>query len=245
MHARVRPPKVAACSCERQATAKRDGVPNHAVDPDAEALYISAMRGGKSRGGLCDLTGSMAVVVLALLNACANHSADENSGGTAGTGGIDAGGELGGAHAGGAGGAEPDQVRIIRGDPTTREWWDLTISGTDFTQLDGALVTVRVGDPARAPERLGSGQARIIDGSFEIQLPQVWEPSLYKTKLAFIDSNLSGQCDPGVDRVFRDRRGTPDFMLTLQNGPRSQLGIPESTDPEGDCSALNATWPTE
>jgi len=157
---------------------------------------------------------------------------NSDTGGTAPIGGGGGSG-IAGSTAGGSG------VRVIRGDPDTTEWWDVTIRGADLTQFDGALVTVRVGLPDRPPERLGSGQARIVDGSFEIRLPQVWEPDVYKQKLVYIDVNDSGQCEPGVDSVFNDSRATPMTVLTLPNN------IGGSTYPERDCAALNAIWPTE
>jgi hypothetical protein len=140
-----------------------------------------------------------------------------------------------------------DQVRVIRGDPATAEWWDLTIRGEQFGEFEGKTVTVRVGSLDWPPERLGSAKALITRGAFELRFPQVWEANLYKLKAAFIDSDDDGLCDPASgDLVFQDARATPHFVLSLQNGPdQLQLDMPESYDPDKTCSYLNAAWPTE
>ncbi len=135
--------------------------------------------------------------------------------------------------------------RVIRGDPEQAEWWDLTIRGVALVELESKVVTVRVGDPQRPPERLGSGQMPIVDGGFELSLPQVWEPQTYKQKLAFVDVNGDGRCDPELDLVFRDLRGTPDFVLTLPNGSSSQSDMPVSSTPGEDCLVFNDPWPAD
>jgi len=170
-------------------------------------------------------------------------SSTGNSGGAAGTDASDAGGSDG-SDGDGSGGDALEQVRVIRGDPAQREWWDLTIRGDGLSDANGKVVRVRVGDPTRPPERLGSGQARIERDGFEIQFTQVWEAGWYKAKYAFIDLDDDGACAP-PDLVFSDRRATPHFVLTLQNGPGTQLDMPVSSHPEEDCLVLNGPWPSE
>jgi hypothetical protein len=108
--------------------------------------------------------------------------------------------ESGGAAPGGAplsgsggltqGGAssEPtlEPVRVIRGDSLEDGWQDLTIRGVALHDYEGKVVTVRLGKPDRAPERLGSGQVRVEAGAFELFFPGVWESSLYKSKLVYM-----------------------------------------------------------
>src|SRR5207253_9212322 len=62
-------------------------------------------------------------------------------------------------------GAGFEPIRIIRGDPT-RQFVDLSIVGMGLASVEGRLVTVRIGIPDRAPERLASGQARVTEGGF-------------------------------------------------------------------------------
>jgi hypothetical protein len=136
-------------------------------------------------------------------------------------------------------------TRVIRGDPDQAEWWDLRLFDERLAEFEGKVVRARIGDPDRPPERLGSGEAVILNGAFSMVFVQVWEAPLYKRKLLFVDVNDNGSCDPGVDRVFQDYRGVPDLELSLQNGERSELDMPVSSDTEADCLVLSSTWPEE
>lgn len=171
------------------------------------------------------------------------------SGGGTGAGGIggDAGGMGGDAGDGGAPSSMLEPVRVIRGDPEQSSWWDLTLQGVELAGYEGKIVTARIGDPERAPERLGSGQARVEGAEFSLFFPQVWEESLYKYKRVYLDVNENGSCDAGADLVFHDARATPDFVLTLRAPAESpeRTDLRQSSDPEADCAVFNATWPTE
>ena len=171
---------------------------------------------------------------------------DGGNGGAAGNpggGGITAGGEAGEA---GAPGTALEPVRVIRGDPDETTWWDLMLQGVDLGAYDGKTVTARIGHPERPPERLGSGQTRVQDGSFSLFFPEVWESSLYKYKRAYIDVNENGSCD-AADLVFHDARATPDFVMTVRNpdAERAPADLPLSTTPEADCEVFNSMWPVE
>jgi hypothetical protein len=163
--------------------------------------------------------------------------------------GVDAGGIGGDAGDAGAPGSVLAPVRVIRGDPEQWTWWDLTLQGVELAAYEGKIATARIGDPKRAPERLGSGQARVEAGEFSLFLPDVWEEALYKDKRAYLDVNENGRCDTGADLVFHDARATPDFVLTLRasdaNTDPGRTDLRRSTDPEADCAVFNATWPTE
>ena len=137
-----------------------------------------------------------------------------------------------------------EPVRVIRGDPTRQDWWDLTVLGAELQAYEGKVVTLRIGDPDAALERLGSGQARIESGSFELAFPAVWEPALYKNKRAFIDTNANGRCDPTIDAVFADARGARSDVLTIQlDATLAPELFPASQSPAADCDALNVSWP--
>ncbi len=205
------------------------------------AMATSLGCGRSARTEMLDQTGAAG----AHDGVAAGHSNGSGSGGADGLGGVGGpGGVDGSGGVDGPGGATGlDEVRIVRGDPEATDWWDLTIQGAALGDFEGKIISVRVGHPDRAPERLGSGQMRIVEGGFALALPQVWEAHLYKRKLAFIDANDNGLCDPDLDPVFSDARAMPHFVLTLQNGPQSQLTMPKSDTPDEHCSMFNAPWP--
>ena len=167
------------------------------------------------------------------------------------------GSHAGGADAGSGGGpdsaASPDgaagAVRIIRGDPNQTMWFSLTIEGHGLTGVEGKLAIARIGTPQRPPERLGSGQARIQNGAFQIAFPQGCEASLYKQKVLFIDLDADGSCTPGVDRVYRDYRFLDqDMTITLSDSvpapaPDAQMSLSTNPPTDSDCQALNEPWP--
>jgi hypothetical protein len=220
----------------------------------------SGGQGGSSNGGT--------------LSAGANAGEASASGGTSGSGGGGAralphGGAAGqggapseagetssgGATEGGAAGApgeNPDEVSepvtVIRGDPQG-SFVNLTIRGIALDDHEGELVTVRLGRPDRPPERLGSGSARIRDGTFELFFPAVWEVGLYKQKLVHIDVDGDGTCTSARDRLFQDSRGATTPELTVRgDGTRGQYDIAEAeplSDDEPLCAQINAPWPEE
>lgn len=136
-------------------------------------------------------------------------------------------------------------VRVIRG-AQANSYWDLTIRGVDLAQHEHRVVTVRIGNPAAPLERLGSGQARVSGGTFEVFFPQVWEAGLYKHKRAFIDVDGDGRCEPATDGVYDDLRGMPHFELTVHSTDEdSQFAMRFASDAAATCAALNADWPDE
>lgn len=144
--------------------------------------------------------------------------------------------------------AELQAVRIIRGDPGTNPWLNLTIEARGLTGVEGRQVSVRVGLPNVPPERLASVEGRVRDQGFRFVFPQVVEPSLYKRKLLFIDVDGDGVCGATADRVYQDFRGQLDSDLTLSladsvpmPGPEAQM-LP-SIDRAADCGLLNEPWP--
>lgn len=144
-----------------------------------------------------------------------------------------------------------EKVAVIRGAADTSDWGDLTIHGEGLHEHEGKIVTVRVGFPDRPPERLGTGQVRIIDGGFTISLPDVAETTLYKRRVAFIDVDADGWCDASVDPVFADYRGAGDLELTLVPGDPSDKMLTEgmmleALIPDRECEeAFNVDWPAE
>ena len=100
--------------------------------------------------------------------------------------------------------------------------------------------------PASASERLGSGQARIAGGRFELFLPGVWEAFLYKPKTLYIDVDQNGRCDGASDLVFSDARAVMDEVLTVRvSPPFSDTDLRPSTEAAGHCEELNKPWPAE
>jgi hypothetical protein len=140
-------------------------------------------------------------------------------------------------------GLEP--TRVFRGNPAD-EFWDLTFRGEGLEHLDGRVVTVRVGNPAGATERLGSGQARIVGGSFELLLAGVWEAYFYKRKMLYIDADQSGRCEGASDLVFHDARAVMQQVLTVRvSPPFSNTDLSPSTEAAEACEELNKPWPAE
>jgi hypothetical protein len=136
-----------------------------------------------------------------------------------------------------------EPVRVIRGEPGEPHW-DLTIRGEDLEEYEGKRVRVRIGSPDRPPERLGSGGTLIKSGTFGLFFPEVWETSLYKLKLVFIDVDGNGSCDPAQDRVYRDARAAYATELVMREPLASgQFELHESSYPEIDCAVFNSPWP--
>jgi hypothetical protein len=166
-----------------------------------------------------------------------------SSGGT-----VSAGTSSGGTEAeGGAPGDALEPVRIIRG--AEEDYWDLTIRGEGLDEYDGLRVLVRIGHPERPPERLGSGEALIDGGAFELVFPAVWETDLYKTKLALIDVDGDRACDLSVDRLFQDSRASAAEVLYVSPGRRdARYDFTESAESVGEqhCNDwFNRDWPRE
>jgi hypothetical protein len=218
-----------------------------------------------STGGSVAASGGNASGAAGAASAPGGGSSAAGAGGnpTSGAGGAALGGEAGAFSGGGTpaagtsnggagneGGAPGDPfepVSVIRGGPG--EYWDLTIRGEGLDAYDGRRVLVRIGDPERAPERLGSGDALIASGTFELVFPAVWETGLYKVKLALIDVDGDRACDLSVDRLFNDSRGSPAEVLvvsTEQNGGGNYLRENDAVGGERYCDAwFNREWPLE
>jgi hypothetical protein len=141
-------------------------------------------------------------------------------------------------------GTEPEPVRIIRGAPED-EFWDLTIWGEALDEYEGKLVTVRMGWPDRAPERLVSGGARIENGTFELVFPAAWERDLYKTKLVLIDVNGDHACDLAIDRLFGDSRATYADAFVVNLGSARSMHDMVEMDDAFYCEWFNSEWPLE
>lgn len=138
-----------------------------------------------------------------------------------------------------------EPVRVVRGAPGQDGFWDLTIRGVALDEYEGKVATVRIGMPDRAPERLGSGQARIAGGAFELTFPQVWEDSLYKQKLVYIDVDGDGACDLVNDQVFADFRASAAPELVVRGtGARQPAEFFPSAEPRY-CALFNAEWPSQ
>jgi hypothetical protein len=138
-----------------------------------------------------------------------------------------------------------EPVRVVRGDPVEDSFWDLTIRGVGLDEYEGKVVTVRIGMPDRAPERLGSGQTRIDAGAFELLFPEVWETSLYKQKLVYIDVDGDGACDLVNDKLFADFRAESHSEIVVRGmGTRQEAEFSRSDEPRY-CALFNSEWPSQ
>ena len=208
---------------------------------------------GDSESGGADAPGAAGATNLAGSSALGGAGGAFSSGGAvaAGTssgGAVAAGTSSGGTETeGGAPGDSLQPVRVIRGTPD--EYWDLTVRGEGLDEYDGRRVLARIGNPDRPPERLGSGEAIIGSGVFELIFPAVWEADLYKTKLALIDVDGDLACDLSVDRLFQDSRASPAEVLFVS--PERTAGgnnFTESDPVVGQyyCDTwFNREWPRE
>jgi hypothetical protein len=222
---------------------------NAAGGAGAEAAGGSHVAGGGTLGGAAGTGG--ATTGSAGGNALGGAAGESSSGGVAGelsSGGMPAAGaSSGGTDAeGGAPGDPLEPVRVIRGtsdDP----YWDLTIRGEGLDEYDGLRVLVRIGHPERPPERLGSGEALIDGGAFELYFPAVWDVDLYKAKLALIDVDGDGACDLSVDRLFGDSRAAQAEELIV-SPVRGRYSFTEEDATSGTyyCDTwFNREWPLE
>jgi hypothetical protein len=159
------------------------------------------------------------------------------------TGGVATGGAAAGAATGGSGGDALEPVRVIRGDPAAT-FTDLMIRGEGLDACEGKRVLVRLGWPDRPPERLGSGEARVEGGAFELFFPAVWEKYLYKTKLVLIDLDDDGACDLAKDLIFSDSGAAPVDTLVASKDPSVPDRMFEATD-SFYCRWYNEPWPEE
>ena len=141
-------------------------------------------------------------------------------------------------------GLEP--VRVIRGAPDERLWHDVVVEGQGFSDLDGRIVTVRIGFPSRPPERLASGQARIDMGAFSIRLPGAMESGRSKRKLVQIDADGDRLCSAAdlmfEDSGFADGATPTDFVMKVT--PTSINKVGPSVIIEAECESFR-NWPLE
>ena len=104
-------------------------------------------------------------------------------------------------------------IRVFRGQGSA----NLRFVGARLEQYEGAIVTFAIGSPSNPGQALGSGQVRIVDGSFEAFFPGVLRPA-YLPKEAHIDVDGSGACEPG-EPVFSDfGLYLQDVTLTVEPG---------------------------
>ncbi len=138
-----------------------------------------------------------------------------------------------------------EPVRVIRGAPDEPLWHDVVVEGQGFSDLDGRIVTVRIGFPSRPPERLASGQVRIDMGAFSIRLPAALENSRYKRKLVLIDANGDGLCSAAdlmfEDSGFADGPTPTDFVVKVTPTSISKVGPGVL---EAECESFR-NWPLE
>jgi hypothetical protein len=145
-------------------------------------------------------------------------------------------------------GDEGEPVTVIRGDPEA-SFADLKVRGVALDRHEGEFVTVKIGMPERPPERLGSGRARIREGTFELSFPAVWEDVLYKQKLVHIDVDGDGTCTAARDRLFQDYRAasTPELIVrgAGEGGHNDIAEVGSLSEAESLCGIVNAGWPAE
>ncbi len=133
---------------------------------------------------------------------------------------------------------EVSSVRISRGSPDVNRWLDLTVTGTGF-DVEGMTVELQVGQPDRAPERLGWAETIVLDGAFEIYLPEVLEPAVYKRKVLWIDGNGDAACDD-YDLVYADWAAALDDASVELTRYRESPGFAFSS-----CDDVSSDWPAE
>jgi hypothetical protein len=143
-----------------------------------------------------------------------------------------------GAVTDGAPDADSSGVRIIRGAPDQTHWADLDVVASGWSTSEGAPVVIQVGMPERPPERLGLGNTRVLDGGFQLTFPAVLEDGLYKRKVVWIDVDRDGRCGAPDVVTTNYAFGTTGIPLVWNVAP----GVP---DLPGDCSLIEANWPTE
>lgn len=133
-----------------------------------------------------------------------------------------------------------EQVRTIRGAPEST-YIDVRFIGIELVNLDGVIVTARVGDPARPPERLATGQVVVAGGRFDLLFPQAHESGLFKPKFLYLDTNRNGQCDVGeLAHVGHDPAIN---SVTYSLSPQDPSRLRPATTPV--CAWLNMPWPAQ
>jgi hypothetical protein len=139
----------------------------------------------------------------------------------------------------GAPDADSSVVRIIRGAPDQTHWVDLDVVASGWSASEGAPVVIQVGMPERPPERLGLGKTRVLDGAFQLTFPAVLEDGLYKRKVIWIDVDRDGRCGTPDVVTTNYAFGTTGMPLVWNVAPGAPGGL------QGDCSVVEASWPTE
>ena len=150
------------------------------------------------------------------MTAGAGGAATAGTGGEAGGSGTDAGqdGPAGAVDAPVDAGSVLEPIRVSGGNPDAAEQYhDGRFVGVGLGQWEGAVVTFRIGSETGV-WRLGSGQVRIVDGGFDVLLPDV-NPPTYQLKLAHIDADGSGACDVGEPAFADQSLRSTDFTLTV------------------------------
>lgn len=205
---------LAAASCQNASSRPDAGAPAGTGGGGG-----SSGSGGAATGGGSGSTGSGGAATGGTggaVTAGSGGAATAGTGGEAGGSGTDAGqdGPAGTVDApvDAAGTLEP--IRVSGGNPDAADpYHDVRFVGVGLEQWEGAVVTFRVGSETGF-WRLGSGQVRIIDGGFDVLLPDA-NPPTYQLKLAHIDADGNGACDVGEPAFADQSVRSTDFTLTV------------------------------
>ncbi len=130
---------------------------------------------------------------------------------------------------------EPIRVTEGKNDASAASYHDLRFVGAGLDQYEGAMVTFRIGSPT-GPWRLGSGQARIEMGAFDVLFPAAIAP-IYEPKLAHIDADGSGACEVGEPAFDDSGLSQTDLTLTV-----TTTDVRFRPAVSGWCASVN-NWP--
>jgi len=126
-----------------------------------------------------------------------------------------------------------EPIQIVEGKiDGGSSYHNLRFVGSGLDQYEGDVVTFRIG-AMTGSWRVGFGQARIVQGAFDVLFPEVVAPG-YEQKQAYIDADGNGRCDAG-EPLFMDS-GLQNMDTTLTFTP-SALQVRAA--PAGSCDILN------
>ena len=159
-------------------------------------------------------------------------------GGSGGTGGdsisdggsVDVGSDTGSS-------LEPIHVSEAQTDAgAAAAYKNLRIVGEALDDYEGDVVTFRIGSGSGV-WRFGSGQVRIVQGTFDVTFTGVLHAGYYQ-KIVHIDADGSGTCEVGEPMFLDAGLYTMDTTLTVK-----PTAVQFRSAPSGPCAVVNAPPP--
>lgn len=120
-------------------------------------------------------------------------SGGDGRGGDGGSGELAGSGEVGGAAASAGDGGSATSSCVNLSGAGDEPWFDLTVYGTGFDAEEGEIMRLAVA--SQSPNRVGLADLPIVDGAFDLSMPQVLNKGWYVGVTLYVDRNHNDTCE--------------------------------------------------